>query len=264
MRRLIPCLVVLFSLILGCENAPTSTSDPTNSSNLNPAAEGFNEKESDPKAIAIADEVMLAMGGRQNWDATRYLSWNFFGARRLLWDKQMGDVRIESGDGSFRALLNLNTMKGQVMVDGKMVSQPDSLSDYLEQAKSIWINDSYWLVMPFKLKDSGVTLGYQGKEGNDEVLQLTFERVGRTPQNKYLVHVDGTTKLVNKWVFFTRATDEKPRFDNGWTDYKKYGGIQLSAGRGENRRLDDIRVYDQVPAHAFSSFEPIDWQAPGL
>lgn len=30
----------------------------------NPAAEGFNEAESDAKAIAIADEVMEAMGGR--------------------------------------------------------------------------------------------------------------------------------------------------------------------------------------------------------
>ena len=44
----------------------------------NPPAPGFNTADSDPKAIALADEVMAAMGGRANWDATRYITWRFF------------------------------------------------------------------------------------------------------------------------------------------------------------------------------------------
>ena len=32
----------------------------------NPSAPGFNAAGSDPKAIALADEVMAAMGGRAN------------------------------------------------------------------------------------------------------------------------------------------------------------------------------------------------------
>ena len=50
----------------------------------NPAAEGFNMEGSDPKAISIADEVMTAMGGRKNWNNTRYITWNFFGARLVF------------------------------------------------------------------------------------------------------------------------------------------------------------------------------------
>ncbi len=49
----------------------------------NAPAEGFNAADSDTKAIAIAiaDEVMSTMGGRKNWDDTRYITWRFFGFR---------------------------------------------------------------------------------------------------------------------------------------------------------------------------------------
>ncbi|MYF17540.1 MAG: hypothetical protein F4215_09175, partial [Gemmatimonadetes bacterium] len=37
----------------------------------NPPAEGFNQSESDAKAIEIADAVMVKMGGCVNWNPTR-------------------------------------------------------------------------------------------------------------------------------------------------------------------------------------------------
>jgi hypothetical protein len=49
----------------------------------NPPAAGFDEAGSDAKAIQIADMAMEAMGGRKNWDKTRYIAWNFFGNRKL-------------------------------------------------------------------------------------------------------------------------------------------------------------------------------------
>ena len=74
-------LLIIF-IIAGCgrnENSETKE--------VNPAAEGFNQTNSDAQAIAIADEVMLAMGGREAWDNTRYLCWKFFGRDELIWDK---------------------------------------------------------------------------------------------------------------------------------------------------------------------------------
>ncbi|MFK7807251.1 MAG: hypothetical protein AB8F74_05545, partial [Saprospiraceae bacterium] len=81
----------------------------------NPALPGFNLQNSDKKAIAIADEVMAAMGGRQAWEDTRYLHWNFFGARTLDWDKKLGRVRIESKKDNFKAIVYLNEDKGQII-----------------------------------------------------------------------------------------------------------------------------------------------------
>ena len=84
----------------------------------NPAAPGFNASDSDAKAVAVADEVMKAMGGRKAWDETRNFSWNFFGARSLLWDKKTGDVRIEAKKEDLTILVNIYSMKGQVKKGG--------------------------------------------------------------------------------------------------------------------------------------------------
>lgn len=204
----------------------------------NPPAEGFNLAASDAKAITIADEVMAAMGGRKAWDETRFLVWNFFGSRKHYWDKHTGDIRIESKKDKYTLLMNIHSMDGKLKKDGAMVTHPDSLKKYLQLGKEAWINDAYWLVMPYKLKDSGVTLKYKG-EGQTEkgeasdILELTFNGVGVTPDNKYDVYVDKSTRLVNQWAFYPKYDSDKARFKTAWDKYKKYGNIMLSSGRSK-------------------------------
>lgn len=227
----------------------------------NPAADGFNTKASDAKAIEIADQVMESMGGRAAWDNTRYLRWTFFGRRTLLWDKWTGSVRIDFVEDGKVQLVNIHTGEGKAWKNGEYVSEPDSLAKELALAKSIWINDSYWLCMPFKLKDSGVTLKYLGDEGAADSLahklQLTFEEVGDTPENKYWVYVDVDTKLVNAWSFFTQYGDESPRFTTPWIDYERKGQVLLSGNRGRGK-LTDIAVFTEIPEEVFEMADPID------
>lgn len=225
------------------------------STEINPPAPGFDVAQSDAAAIKIADEVMVAMGGRKAYDATRYLFWNFFGSRTLLWDKHEGNVRIESQRDDFTVVMNIHSMKGKVKMKGEELTHPDSLTKYLQKGKDIWINDSYWLVMPFKLKDSGVTLKYLGEEKGEngsmsDILELCFKEVGVTPQNKYHVFVDRESKLVNKWSFYPKATDEEPRFSTPWDGYKNFGKIKLSGGRGKYE-LTDIKVLEKVEDGVF-------------
>lgn len=222
----------------------------------NPAAEGFDAAGSDAKAVAIADEVMAAQGGRKAWDNTKFIRWNFFGNRKLTWNKWTGDVRVEGlKDGSV-ALVNLNTGKGRYFKNGAEYTQPDSLAKYLPRAKSAWINDSYWLVMPFKLKDSGLTLKYVGEEKTEagaeaDKLQLTFKNVGDTPQNKYYVWVDKSSHLVTQWAHYRKAEDEKPNFVLPWKDYQKMGNLLLSGDRGA-RKITEIEVLDNLPEATFT------------
>lgn len=225
----------------------------------NPAADGFNLSASDPKAIALADRVMEAMGGRKNWDKTRFISWNFFGSRHLTWDKWTGDVRIDYLRTKQVILLNVNTEKGRVQKNGEELTQPDSIARYVKQAKSAWINDSYWLVMPFKLKDSGVTLSYIGPEATQdnqmaEKVQLTFDKVGDTPQNKYFVWISPESGLVTQWAYFAKAENEQPNFILPWKNYQKHGSILLSGDRGE-RKLTEIKVDSKLPKTVFTSFD---------
>lgn len=251
MRKHLLCLPLL-ALLSACAH---KTLPPGN-----PPAPGFNAAASDAKAVAIADATMAAMGGRKAWDDTRYLSWNFFGARRHVWDKHQGRCRIEWLKRPWKVLLNLHDGKGQVMLNGVAQTHPDTLAKYLEFGRRAWINDSYWLFMPFKLKDSGVTLRYVG-QGNTEagqasdILQLTFAGVGVTPDNKYHVWVDKKTHLVAQWAYFKNYADEKPEFTTPWADYRRYGALLLSGDRGRSEgNLTEIAAPATLPDATFETF----------
>ncbi|MEM9024144.1 MAG: hypothetical protein AAGB22_10405 [Bacteroidota bacterium] len=261
--RTLPFFFLLALLLGSCTSEPVSqTTAPTKAEN--PPAEGFDMAGSDSTAQAIADAVMHAMGGRTNWDATRYLTWNFFGARSLLWDKHSGWVRITSHRSNWRAIVNVHSMEGQVFKDSVAVSDPDSLAKYLDKAKSTWINDAYWLVMPYKLKDSGVTLKWEGKHPTEsgttaDVLSLTFSEVGDTPENKYLVWVDTASHLVSQWSYYRDASDEVSVFVLPWGEYEQFDGILLSGYRGENYALSEIGAPAAVPEAFFTTLDPQDW-----
>jgi len=247
--------LLLLALLLTAAFSPDALAQRKSA---NPAAPGFDAAGSDAKAIELADVVMKAQGGRKAWDNTHYIAWTFFGNRRLIWDKWSGNVRIDNLRNDQTVILNINTDQGRVFRNGKEETQPDSVDKYVKQAKGAWINDSYWLVMPFKLKDSGVTLKYVGEEPTQdgkpaEVLQLTFKGVGVTPDNKYKVWVDKGSGLVTQWAHFTKYTDDAPRFTLPWTDYRKHGEILLSGKRGE-RELTDIRVFTGLPGEVFTDF----------
>jgi plasmid maintenance system killer protein len=246
-------MVFLPLLLFSCQNE-----SPNTATYGNPPADGFNAKDSDSAAIALADEVMEAMGGRKNWDNTEFLVWNFFDSRKHYWNKKTGDIRIESMKDSIIYLLNIHSMKGQVKINDTVQTEPDSLKKLLINGKSMWINDAYWLVMPFKLKDSGVTLKMlepatteDGKPA--DVLELTFTNVGDTPNNKYQVFVDKETKLVSQWSFFGSAEDVDPLFTMPWTDYKKQGNLLLSGNRGR-MKLTEIAAPATLDAKLFTDF----------
>jgi len=254
MKKILP---LLLATALWASCSPTEKKEQTSDSN--PPAEGFDLEHSDPAAIELADSVMNAMGGRKAWDETRFISWNFFGRRDLVWDKQEGRVRIHSLPDSIIYLVNVNTMEGRVQVKGAEIKEPDSLKRMLEKAKSIWINDSYWLVMPFKLKDSGVTLKYLGEDTTTtgvpaNVLQLTFSNVGDTPENKYMIYVDVKDNLVKQWAYYQKASQDSATYVWPFDNYKKYGNILLSANRSDGKGPMNAVVSEKIEDSVFTDF----------
>ncbi|ALW84687.1 hypothetical protein AUC43_06095 [Hymenobacter sedentarius] len=228
-----------------------------------PAAEGFDVAGSDPKAVAIADRVMREMGGYDAWRNTRFLAWSFFGGQYQIWDKYTGDFHWEKD--SLVANFNLSTKQGHVYSRGQDISASPAGQKTLERLPAIWINNSYWLLMPFKLKDSGVTLTYKGEAKTmdgavADVLQMTFKNVGVTPQNRYEVLVNRATGLVDEWAYFATATDAQPAFRRRWNEYGKHGSILLAAGRSEAAkpgRLDNIAATQTLPADVMTSKTPV-------
>ena len=228
-----------------------------------PAAEGFDAAGSDAKAVAIADRVMREMGGYDAWKKARYFAWSFFGGQYQVWDKYTGDFHWEKD--TLVANYNLNTKLGQVYSRGKDISASPAGQKVLDKLTPIWINNSYWLLMPFKLKDSGVTLTYKG-EGKTmdgaaaDILQMTFKNVGVTPQNRYEVLVNRATGLVDEWAYFAKADDPQPGFRRRWNEYQKYNGLMLASGRSDAAkpsRFDNVTSVETLPTGVMTSPTPI-------
>jgi hypothetical protein len=211
----------------------------------------------DAQAAAVADRVMHALGGAPAWNATRYLRFDFAvdrGGKTVMrrshaWDKWTGRYRLESttreGDASL-VLLNINTRDGRAWLRGKELAG-DEAKKQLEQAYAAWVNDTYWLLMPYKLKDPGVTLALDGEEqkGSEswDKLRLTFDNVGLTPKDKYWAYVNRRTGLVDRWDYVLKG-EGKPPTSFTWNNWKKYGRVMLADDR--SNATDDMRIHFPV------------------
>lgn len=211
----------------------------------------------DPKAVAVADRVMQALGGQDAWNATRYLRFDFAvdrGGKTLMrrahtWDKWSGRYRVEGKDKDAKDLvvtMNVNTKEGQATLGGAPLSGAE-LKSALDTAYAWWVNDMYWLLMPYKMRDPGVVLTLVGRETKggdswDKVL-LTFENVGLTPKDRYWVFVNAKTGLVDRWEFVLKGEKTAPvPFE--WKGWKPYGKIQLADNRVSPK--DGTRIYFPV------------------
>jgi hypothetical protein len=155
--------------------------------------------------------------------------------------------------------MNLNTREGRVWLGGEEQSGA-ALAQGLERGWRTWVNDAYWMFMPYKLLDPGVNLRYLGEDimADDreaDVLEMTFESVGVTPQNRYLVYVAKDSGLVEQWSYFANREDAEPGFTAPWGGWQRFGSIMLATDKGRGADWS-IAVWDSVPEGLFT--DP-DW-----
>jgi hypothetical protein len=235
-----------------------------------PPARAADAPAGDPKAVAVADKVMQSLGGTEAWNNVHYVRFDFavdrggktLARRAHTWDKWTGQLRFEStskeGVPSV-VMMNLRTHEGTAYVKGKMVASREA-SKYLDDAYEAWVNDTYWLIMPYKMKDPGVILAYDGEEtkGGDtwDKVRLTFDSVGLTPKDKYWVFVNRKTGLVDRWDFVLKG-EAKPPSSFAWKNWKAYGKVMLADDRVSP---DGTRIYfpvletpESVPGTTFTT-----------
>lgn len=236
------------------------------------ASIGFAAQSSQGEGPAYAwhDSSLTAMGGKKGWEKTRYLRfrWNVYRAgklvsdRRHYWDRYDGDYRLETktrdGD-SLLALFNVNNGEGQVWVDGKPAegARNDSL---VERAYAMFINDSYWLLMPYKWRDPGVNLEYLGQETHDDgtwhVVHLSFENVGLTPGDQYWAYIsDEPPHLMKKWQYHLQNRENKGPVIR-WENWQRFGDMMIATERnaiGEDFRIEfaEVQASRRVPRGTF-------------
>lgn len=243
------------------------------------SAQGADPAQGDETAHQWAERVLEALGGAQAWADTRALSFSFAGFRTHWWDLQNGHHRFEGTtrpegqeEGQHYVVLhNLHDRKGRVFLDGELLSGREA-EEWLDQAYAAWINDTYWLLMPYKLRDPGVHLTYEGlqdfQDKPHETLLMSFEGVGLTPGDRYWVYIDPETHLVNGWAYHLESFEAaRPVTAWTWGGWQRYGEILLASERsqvGTDRQLpmQDIAVYDQLPASVFEDPQTPQLDAP--
>jgi hypothetical protein len=237
--------------------------------------------ESDPRAHEVATQLVQAMGGRDHWNQMGFLRFDWVveqeghevARARHLWDHKSGRDRVEwkTRDGQqVQAIVDLASRQGRVWVDGQLVSGADSAS-WLEKAYGRFINDSYWLLMPWKIEDPGTHLEYAGEavlNGDTyDILHLHFDAdVGLTPGDQYWAYVNRATHRMDRWAYFLQSMEGEPSLDHAtvwsWTDWRSMDGMWMSSDRvqvgGEgNRRIyfPVLGVLSKVDPRVFESVE---------
>ena len=221
-----PWLAVVVALfVAGCARTPTSGE----------------------RATVIADQVMEALGGKAAWDKLPGLRWTFEVSvndtlrpgRRHVWDKMSGWQRVEGQSRTgmaFTFIGNLNSGEGKAWMDGNAI-EGDSLRKLVKRSRSMWINDSYWMLMPYKLLDPGVKLSYDGDtliDGNTyDRLALAFENVGDTPGDHYWVYVNRANHRVERWDMVLEG-DQPPAKTYTWEGWEQHDDLWFpTAHRGD-------------------------------
>lgn len=231
---------------------------------------------SDPTAVQYAAQLLDAMGGQAAWDTLGTVRFAFtvsrndtvLTARTHYWDKRGSRDRIEGvnrAGAHFCVLADLTTKQAQTWVDGVRQTGADS-TKWADRGFGLWTNDSYWLFMPYKLRDPGVTLHDDGDTLEVGVryhrVHLTFGPVGLTPGDTYWAYINASTHMMEKWHYVLQGEDH----DQGtwwWDDWKQVGPIRLSPMR-RNGMADPVRIelrdlayLGRLPARAWISPDPV-------
>jgi hypothetical protein len=251
-------LLVLVPLLPSQESRPGSR--PTAPAHRAPTRSV--EPESDKKAVAIAEKVLLAMGGDEALDKLQCLQWTFFN-RTHTWDRKNGRHRLEVEGREGNKTLMLRDLKAgtcRVFVGGQEVVDEAELADHKTNAEGMFVNDTYWFLFPAKLLDPGVVLALEAdqKVGDLDcnVLRVRFKSVGLTPNNEYLAFVDKKTARVVRWTYF--KTKDTPGQTWDWGPYERIGGVLFAS---KHKAVDHKRDVDITGMKAFEQCKD-EWFAP--
>ncbi len=144
-----------------------------------------------------------------------------------------------------RSLLLVSTLVPLAACGADDVASPGEGED-AKAAFGRWTNDSYWLLAPLKVLDPGVKRTAEGtKQLGDtsyDTLRLSFQGVGLTPGDQYLLYIDPQTKLVRAWDYVPSADKV---MHGTWEGYQTFGGLQISTQHdfgGKTIRFADVSV----------------------
>lgn len=229
--------------------------------------------QADAKAAAVAKQLSDAMGGQRTWDVLPYFRFDFVVVQKgkevarfqHWWDKRNGRCRVQGPDDKGRtvtAIFTLKDRKGKSFTDGIVDTDPTNIANIVQMGYERWVNDTYWIIMPFKLRDPGTHLKYlrMQKRGGKEydVLQLSFDKgVGLTSGDHYTLYVNRSTHLLDKWDMMLEGKKPPPATST-WEQWTPIGPVKLALnhrlqGKPVEIRFDNVAVPETMDPSVFTN-----------
>ena len=201
-------------------------------------------EESAGKGPTLATDLWKASGG-ENWGKVKEIDFTFAveqEGKRLFaaehaWNVAAGTDTVKWKDKQGKDH-NVTVNLGAPPAEGEG-----------KDAFARWVNDSYWLLAPLKIRDRGVKVEAGGPKQLDgaslETIQLSFDNVGLTPTDRYVFYIDAQTKLPRAWDYIP-ATGTGMQAT--WEKFQDLGGLKLATEHnfnGKTIKLADIKVVTQ-------------------
>ncbi|MDO7171159.1 hypothetical protein [Mariniflexile sp. AS56] len=152
------------------------------------------------EADALAHKMLNALD-HEAFENTNYIEWTFKRRHLFKWNKNENICEVYWK--KYKVILHLNDpSKNKAYEQNVKVADADSSIELIEKATSYFNNDSFWLVAPYKVFDTGTERRLVNLENNKKALLLTYTSGGTTPGDSYLWHLDeeGKPTSFQMWV----------------------------------------------------------------
>jgi hypothetical protein len=215
----------------------------------------------------LARRAIDALGGPA-WEKARYFEFTFNvyrGGERATsfpqrWDRTAGNYRVSGRDpkqNDFVVIMNTNTKKGRAWLNGEEVHD-SRLDETLALGYRRFQNDTFWLLMPLKLTETGVHRSAEGERTDScgrtwDLVKMTFE----PPADTYWAWINRDTGIVEEWdMRLQGAPADDPPVQVMFHDFAHHNGLLISTSRevrNKNQivKLEDLKVSSEVPKGAF-------------
>ncbi len=198
-------------------------------------------------ADTVAMRVYEASGGPAAWQDLPLLRFSYSiqnEGRRVrtvqhFWNRITGHYRLEMrgpGGQPYIVLFNVKTRQGWAYWKGDSLDVTGN-AEQMAIAYRRFINDTYWLLAPFKLFDPGVHRAYapDSSDAATDAIHLTFDDASMTPGDQYWLFVNKETGRLIRWTYVLPddGPDTPPR-SFIWDTYEEHvmpGGSLLFSTR---------------------------------
>ncbi len=141
-------------------------------------------KTSNPTSDGLANKILKAIK-HDAYNKTNFLEWSFGGRRSYKWNKK--DHIVEVLWDSTKVILHPDNLdKSTLFYNDKPVVKNEEV---IKKAESYFNNDSFWLVAPHKLFETGIIRTVKKVDGKDALL-VKYTQGGTTPGDSYLWILD--------------------------------------------------------------------------